>query len=62
MAKKKQGWQRGEGPYSGGMGKDPIRPDRSIDKAGNPVGRTRQLDHDVLLDQALASRLPKNAK
>jgi hypothetical protein len=37
-SKKSVGW------YSTDQGtKDPLRPDRSVDNAGNPVGRPRQL-------------------
>jgi hypothetical protein len=61
MAKKQQGWQRGEGKYSGGMDKDPIRPDRSIDNSGNPTAKPRQLDYDALSRQNLADKLPKRA-
>jgi len=56
---KRQGWQRGEGKYSGGMDKDPIKPARN--EAGNSTAKPRQLNMDTLDKQGLADRLPKKA-
>ena len=47
MAKRKQGWELGEGPYAGNKGnKDPIR---AGDPGDLPVGvGVRQLDIDMI--------------
>ena len=51
MAKGKEGWRRGEGPYAGNKGnKDPIV---QGDKGDLPVGvGVRQLDIDLIDDHS----------